>query len=100
MARRLYVYILASRTRALYVGITNSLQRRLWEHRNPIPDSNAFTARHGIVTLVYYEAFDNARAAIAREKEIKGWKRRRKLALVEKQNPRWMDLGKELGIIQ
>lgn len=98
MPRRLYVYILTSHDGILYVGVTNDPARRLWEHRNPQPNSSTYTGRHRVRTLVYLEAFDDARAAIAREKEIKGWKRMRKVALIERQNPEWKDLGRHLGI--
>src|SRR5258708_5428470 len=83
-----YVYIMTNRSRVvLYTGITNSLQRRLWFHANTSPAS--FTRRYKIDRLVYYEDFDNPADAIAREKEIKHWRREKKNALVRTQNPRW-----------
>ena len=89
-ARSFCVYILASRSRRLYVGVTNDLVRRLGQHR---AGQSAFTARYQIDRLVYYEQTPNAGAAIAREKELKGWTRERKLALVEAVNAGWRDLA-------
>ena len=85
-----YVYILASRSRRLYVGVTNDLERRVFEHRS---GACTFTRKYRIRRLVYYETTDNVMAAIAREKEIKGWLRKRKLALVDSVNPKWDDLA-------
>jgi putative endonuclease len=85
------VYILASRSRRLYTGVTNDLARRVREHREKrVP---GFTARYDIVHLVHYECTPNARAAIQREKQIKGWRRSRKLALIAKHNPEFRDLA-------
>jgi putative endonuclease len=78
----------------LYAGITNSLERRLWFHRNVSPRS--LTKRYKADRLVYYERFDRARGAISREKEIKGWRREKKNELVRTLNPKWEDLGKQL----
>jgi putative endonuclease len=89
--RTFYVYILASRSRVLYVGVTNNLVRRMNEHRHGSLPS--FTARYRVTRLVYFEEFANIRAAIAREKEIKGWVRRRKVRLIERRNPTWEDLS-------
>jgi putative endonuclease len=89
--RTFYVYILASRSRVLYVGVTNNLARRLNEHRHGSPPS--FTARYRVTRLVYFEEFANIRVAIAREKEIKGWVRSRKIGLIEKRNYTWEDLS-------
>ena len=87
-----YVYILANNTNtAIYVGVTNDLVRRMYEHRHEInPDS--YTARYGIHRLVYYEFTNDPYCAISREKQIKGWNRARKNKLVETQNPHWKDL--------
>jgi putative endonuclease len=93
--RRFYVYILASRSRTLYVGITNDLARRLREHRARQPGS--FTARYRIDRLVYFETFYSPLVAIAREKQLKGWRRERKIALIEDLNPRWRDLDPFTG---
>ena len=85
-----YVYVLTNRSRTLYTGVTNDLLRRLYEHRHPTRPS--FTSRYRITRLVYYETTPDVRAAIAREKQIKSWSRAKKIALVEKSNPKWMDL--------
>jgi putative endonuclease len=93
MERWYFVYILSSFKRVLYVGITNDTARRLAEHRVWRP--KAFTARYGMVDLVYVEAFTDVRAAIAREKQIKSWRREKKIRLVLSQNPEWKDLSSE-----
>ena len=86
MARPLLVYVLASRSQALYVGVTNDLVRRLGEHR---AGHVTHTARYRIDRLVHVEAYPIARDAIAREKQLKGWSRAKKVALVEGENPTW-----------
>ena len=88
--RQYYVYILASRSRNLYVGITNDLPRRLFEHRE---GEHGFTARYRIERLVYFEVSPEPVAAIAREKQIKGYGRSKKIALVTEANPAWNDLA-------
>ena len=90
--RDFYVYILASRTRELYIGVTNDLNRRVAEHRAGInPDDHAY--RHEIFRLVYVERTSDVREAIRREKQLKGWRRMRKIELVESANPKWLDLA-------
>lgn len=85
------VYILASRRNGTsYVGVTNNLIRRVWEHKQNLTDG--FTKKYTVHTLVYYELYSDILHAIAREKEIKKWKRRWKLQLIEKNNPDWKDL--------
>jgi putative endonuclease len=87
-----WVYIVANkRNGTLYVGVTNSLRRRIWQHKASMIDG--FTKKYGLTILVHFEEFRHPRAAIAREKAIKGWLRRRKLALVETNNPTWADLA-------
>ena len=86
-----YVYIMSSQTGTLYTGITNELQRRVYQHKNKVMDS--FTSRYDVNHLVYFEAFGDVLQAIAREKQIKGWTRRKKLVLIESQNPTWRDLS-------
>ena len=87
-----YVYILANATNtAIYVGVTNDLVRRMYEHRHEL-DPNSYTARYGIHRLVYYEDTNDSYSAISREKQIKGWNRARKNKLVETKNPHWKDL--------
>jgi putative endonuclease len=89
--RTYYVYIMASRSRVLYVGVTNALGRRVNEHQR---GRNAgFTSRYRVTRLVYFEEFADIRDAIAREKAIKGWRRSRKIALIEARNPTWEDLS-------
>jgi putative endonuclease len=92
MPRVFYVYILASDTRELYVGITNNLIRRIAEHRQGA-DPYRYVFRHDTTRLVHVEAAGQAFDAIRREKQLKGWTRRRKLALIEKTNPEWEDLA-------
>lgn len=89
--KQYYVYIMASRSRRLYTGVTNNLSRRVQEHKQKLKSS--FTNRYNMTMLVYFEKTNDIRAAIAREKRIKGWLRKRKLALVESTNPNWNDLS-------
>ena len=87
-----YVYILTNvNGNVMYIGITNNLKRRLYEHKNGIFEG--FTKRYHVDKLVYYEHFFNIRDAIAREKQLKGWRREKKDALVETMNPDWNDLS-------
>ena len=87
-----FVYMLTNSTNvALYTGVTNNLERRLWEHRNHA-DPKSFTARYHIIKLVYYEQTYDVEAAIAREKQIKAMSRAKKNKLIEKQNPNWEEL--------
>ena len=86
-----YVYIMASRSRVLYTGVTNNLARRVSEHKRGL--NAGFTSRYRVTRLVYFEGFADIRDAIAREKGIKGWKRFRKTDLVEGRNPNWDDLA-------
>jgi putative endonuclease len=89
-----WVYILASRRNGtLYVGVTNDLVRRVWEHKQGF---TGFTAKYGVKRLVYFEDTDNATAAIQREKNLKHWPRAWKIALVERANPNWCDLYDQL----
>lgn len=86
-----YVYIMASASRTLYTGVTNNLERRVLQHRfKALP---GFTAQYNIRRLVYYDTFGDIRAAIAREKQIKGWVRVKKVALIESMNRDWKDLS-------
>jgi putative endonuclease len=91
MTRSFCVYILASRSRNLYVGVSNNLERRLIEHREG--KVKGFTTRYGIHRLVHFEQYGDIRYAIAREKEIKSWRREKKVALIEHANPAWDDLS-------
>jgi len=86
--------MLASKNRhTLYIGVTSDLSQRLREHRNPEADSTAFSAVYHTMDLVYFEAFDGIEIAIAREKQLKGWRRAKKEALIAKMNPGWKDLS-------
>ena len=89
-----HVYIMASASRVLYIGVTGDLLRRVMEHKEM--RAPGFTARYRVTELVYFEAFGDIRIAIAREKQIKGWLRARKIALIESFNPHWRDLAAEL----
>ena len=91
MIRTYCVYILASRSRVLYTGVTNDLARRVREHKQGLIPG--FTQKYRVTRLVYFEEFGDIRDAIAREKQIKGWVRARKLALIEAHNPTWDDLA-------
>ena len=87
-----YVYILTNSNKNLiYVGVTNNLLRRMYEHRNHL-DRGSYTARYHIDQLVYFEVTQDVYAAISREKQIKGWNRKRKNKLVESKNPGWEDI--------
>ncbi|SNS31790.1 putative endonuclease [Granulicella rosea] len=88
---RFWVYILASRSRNLYVGMTNNLAGRVTTHRKAIPGTH--TARYNIDRLVYFEFYKYVNNAIARETELKGWTRAQKIALIEAENPTWEDLA-------
>ena len=89
------VYILASRCNGtLYVGVTNDLVRRVWEHRQGI---GGFTTKYGVTRLVYFEDTPNVTAAIQREKNLKHWSRAWKIALIERANPEWQDLYDEIA---
>lgn len=94
--REYYVYILASDNKRLYVGVTNNLTRRLWQHRSGC--GSAFALRYRIKSLVYFEATGNAHTAISREKQIKSWRRDKKTALIEAQNPDWRDLATDWNL--
>ena len=91
--RQYFVYVLASPSQTLYVGVTNDLERRVEEHRMKI--NAGFTAKYKIARLVYFEEHSEIDEAIDREKQIKGWRRNRKIALIESMNPRWKDLYEE-----
>ena len=88
-----FVYIATNGSKTLYTGVTNNLIRRMYEHRNSLVPG--FTSKYRIDRLVYCETTSDIKAAIAREKQIKGWRRERKIALIESANPKWADLWKE-----
>jgi putative endonuclease len=86
-----YVYIVASLSRVLYIGVTNDLERRAAQHRDKLIPG--FTVKYNIKYLVYFEEFDRIDEAIAREKQLKRWTRAKKINLIEQLNPRWNDLS-------
>ncbi len=91
-----YVYILANRTNTtIYTGVTGNLLRRLEEHRSHA-DPNSFTSRYNVTKLVYFEQTTDTWTALEREKQIKGWNRKRKNDLIESKNPKWEDLLPQL----
>ena len=95
MSKQFYVYILASqRNGTLYTGMTSDLVKRVWQHRNG--EIDGFTKKYNVKHWVYYEPNKTAESAIKREKQIKKWMRRWKLNLIEKDNPEWKDLYKEI----
>jgi putative endonuclease len=93
--RRYYIYIMASKSRVLYVGITGFLMTRVLQHR--AGEGGAFTRKYRVHRLVYYHSFQNVGDAIARETEIKKWRREKKVALIRAENPTWEDLSAEWG---
>ena len=93
ITREYYFYMMASYRGALYAGVTNDLTRRLYEHQQKVVEG--FTKKYNVTKLVYYETTDSIEAAIEREKQVKGWLRRKKVALIETVNPYWEDLAKE-----
>ncbi len=93
--KKFYVYIVSSgRNGTLYIGVTSHLVKRIWEHKNKV--IKGFTKKYGVDQLVYYEVFDDAENAILREKRMKKFYRKEKVALVEKHNPKWKDLYEEI----
>jgi putative endonuclease len=89
--RQYCVYILTNKSGTLYVGVTNDLERRMFEHKNSL--NEGFTKKYKINRLMYYESFNDIHEAIYREKQIKGWRRDKKIALIEEDNPTWQDLS-------
>ncbi|HXE90194.1 MAG TPA: GIY-YIG nuclease family protein [Terriglobales bacterium] len=88
-----YVYIMSNKAHRLYIGITSKLRKRVFEHKNKLLPG--FTSQYNLPWLVYYERYRNARSAIGREKQLKGWTRACKVALIEAENPHWLDLAAE-----
>jgi putative endonuclease len=88
-----HVYILASASGVLYIGVTNGLERRVVQHKQELCDG--FTKKYEVKRLVYFEGFGDVRDAISREKQIKGWRRGKKLALIRGMNPKFRDLSKD-----
>ena len=92
--KRYWVYIIASPSRTLYIGVTSNLSKRVWEHKEKRVDG--FTKKYGVDRLVYYEETGNVLSALEREKQLKKWRREKKVALIERMNPQWADLYNEL----
>ena len=90
--RRYYVYILGSYSGTLYIGVTGNLRRRIWQHKEH--EIEGFTAKYEVTRLLYFESYHEVLNAIAREKQLKGWARKKKIALIEKINPKWEDLSR------
>ena len=86
-----FVYIMSSQRRVLYIGISSNLPLRVWQHKTGA--LGGFTSKYNVTQLAYYECFHNVRDAIHREKEIKGWIRQKKVALIDSVNPKWKDLS-------
>ncbi len=92
MDKWFYVYIMTNKNdTVLYTGVTNNLERRVYEHKNKLFEG--FTEKYNVTKLVYYENTQNVSSAIGREKQIKGWVRKKKISLIESQNPDWEDLS-------
>ncbi len=93
MDKTYYIYILTNKSKTLYVGVTNNLERRVFEHKNKLFEG--FTQIYNISKLVYFEQTNDISSAIAREKQIKSWRREKKINLIELVNPNWNDLSLE-----
>lgn len=91
--KQYYVYILTNNSGTIYTGVTNNLERRMYEHKNKL--ITGFTKKYNLTKLVYYEMTEDVRSAITREKQIKGWLRSKKISLIESVNPEWKDLSEE-----
>ena len=89
--KQYYVYIMTNKSRTLYSGVTNNLERRVYEHKRKLVPG--FTSKYNVTRLVYFEVTQDIQAAISREKQIKGWLRGKKIALIESVNPEWKDLS-------
>ena len=94
LTKRYYVYIMASYSRVIYVGMTNDLRRRVEQHRQKLVEG--FTQKYNVTRLIYYEMVEDVHAALAREKQIKAWRRSKKVVLIESVNLTWKDLSDEL----
>ena|SRR5439155_14882369 len=92
-SRSYFIYLMANESRTIYVGMTNSLLHRVFQHKTK--QIEGFTKRYNMTKLVHWEETLDVRVAIRREKEIKGWLRAKKVALIEKHNPTWKDLAEE-----
>ena len=95
MDYRFWVYIVSSNSGTLYIGMTNDIGRRIKEHKSG--EFEGFAGKYGCNRLVYWESFDNVLKAISREKQLKGWRREKKIWLIERMNPRWQELAASWG---
>ena len=95
MDYQFWVYIIGSNSGTLCIGFTNDIYRRMFEHKSG--EFEGFAAKYGCSRLLYYEKFENVFKAIAREKQLKGWRREKKIKLIESTNPRWQDLAETWG---
>ena len=93
--QKYWTYIIASRTGTLYIGMTNNLYVRVMQHKSR--EIEGFSSQYKCNRLVYWESFDDVLKAINREKQLKGWRREKKIALIEAMNPRWEDLAEKWG---
>ena len=93
MEKTYYVYIMASLNRRIYTGVTSDLESRVWQHKSKIMDG--FTKRYNITRLVYYDETNDVWEALEYEKRIKGWRREKKIRLIEEQNKGWLDLAEQ-----
>lgn len=94
MIKQYYVYIMTNRPGTLYTGVISDLRQRVWQHKQKLV--KGFTQKYNIRRLVYFETSEDAHAAIAREKQIKGWSREKKMALIDAKNHGWRDLSEAL----
>ena len=90
-----YVYILSNKSKTLHIGVTNDLQRRIYEHKHKL--INGFTKKYNLTSLVYFETFNNMQDAIQREKQLKNWHREWKINLMGSINPGWKDLSEDFN---
>jgi putative endonuclease len=93
MANTYYIYLLSNISKIIYIGVANNLERKVFEHKSMRRDG--FTKKYNLHMLVYYDETDDIGRAIEREKQLKGWTRQKKVALIESINPRWKDLSKD-----
>jgi putative endonuclease len=91
LSKSYYVYIMTNESDTLYTGVTNDLTKRVYQHKNKLLPG--FTTKYNITRLVYFEETNDVQTALAREKQIKGWLRKRKIALIQSVNPKWKDLS-------
>ena len=91
--KQYFVYIMTNRSGTLYIGLTNDIKKRIYQHKNKL--INSFTKKYNIDRFLYFETFSDVYSAIAREKVIKGWVRKKKIELINRANPQWSDLSQD-----